>query len=1550
VIAAALLCGLIVARPAGVRSQGAAVPLGWTFTPFSIVEPGCRPRVTTAGLAYDSQGDAAAAWIQEICGSPIDPLFPDLPITPVRVARYLNGEWTAGAQLPDPACTLQGCPGLRGEPPGLALDPDGHPVVLYEAISDAAGTYSARRTRMVPGLPPESLTLGRIGHYQSCYTTWPAFSLLAGPPGNMVSVLGTSCQGTGWLSIGGVTIQGKGPDDAAAVGQGGAFMSVASAYGGGAFPRHVAYFVERGLSRGVYYAPNAGSVERLIATPHMNRGAEVSIAADANNTIHLVAGGIPVGSNTVEGGLLYATSTTDGESWTQVFIDEVSGRHPSIALDPAGRPAVAYWRGSELRFASFASGQWTNQLVTMTGTAQFANRPRLAFDPQGRPHILFLDPGSGNLQVANGAEGSHAPGMVKVDRAGSGHVHSLSPGIDCGTDCAESYPEGTLVTLVATGTPQVTRFAGWLGACTGTGPCTVRADAAQTSLTAMFARVYGGHEITVTSMAAGTGGIGDCTLGEAIQAANTDAAVDACPAGHEADVILVPAGEITIAGPYPGAVYGLPPIHTDITIRGSGQEQTFIQRRPFDADGMPIGDADPLGVFFVRPTGLQWPYTGQLHLEHLTVRGGKATGLGAAVYVQNGLALLSDVTFSHNTTAGVGGAVALNGGRLTIERARFLDNSSTSTGGALSATGILSVTDSEFARNTAVGNGGAVSTGGAGTVAAIAHSTFTANSAEWEGGAIHNTAVLTLSASIVNGNSLRSGFTGAGVSAGTLTLIDSVIDGNTHGSGLAVNGTSFVSGTLISSNNSGWSGGGVNARGNLTMVNSTISGNQASAHGGGIYFDHGQAVTLNNVTITNNRAVTGEGGGFYRAFSGAAFRLSNSIVAGNSGNGAPDCVGELGLSSATSLGYNVIGANTCLAPATGDLVGTRTAPLDPKLGPLQDNGGPTWTHALLSGSPALDAASPATPGEPGACETIDQRGLARPGRIACDIGAVERPNTLPTVHSQSIVTAEDTAVDITMSGVDDDGDAMAFVISRPPEHGSITGNGPTFTYTPFANYNGADSFSVFAADPFNTGAEETIQVTVTPVNDPPTATDDVAEVLANSSVSIDVLGNDSSAPDGGETLTIVDVGTPLHGTAVITDGGTFIQYTPSAGYDGPDTFTYSIDDGNGGTATARVKVIVSPSIDLAVTLTATMTPAAGRADLRYVVTVTNLGGISATNVRTTLTLPDGVTYTAPTCPVTGNTQTCPTTSLSPGTNVTFETLASTTTEGAVVAAAAVTTDDQIDPVLSNNQATVTSEAEILPTIVTIEITESIAVSDAPVVTPAVLISITENVAVQDAPAVTPAVQIAVTETIAVSDAPDVIPPVQPDQTPPSIVIVTPQRVAYLLNQPLVAEYSCIDTESGVASCVGPVASGETVSTSQIGGALFQVTATDNAGNVSTKSVPYSVTYGICTQYDESKAHNAGAVVPIKLQLCDAAGVSVSSEAIALTAVGLRHSGGATAAVETAGNANPGNVFRYDSGVYLLNLKTKKGWVSGTWTLEFEVSGDATVHHVRINIK
>jgi uncharacterized repeat protein (TIGR01451 family) len=1060
--------------------------------------------------------------------------------------------------------------------------------------------------------------------------------------------------------------------------------------------------------------------------------------------------------------------------------------------------------------------------------------------------------------------------------------------------------------------------------------------------------------IAVTSLAPGRGASGDCTLGEAIEAANTDAPVDACEAGTGADLITVPEGVLHITERYPidpTEGFGLPVIRSDITIRGAHRSLTFIQRGEFDAHGAPIAPvADPFGIFLVVATGLELPRTGRLQLEHVTMRGGYTQEWGAAVLVKHALATIRDAAFTHNV-ASSGGAVAGNGGSVTVERTHFVDNSATYDGGALYGTGILAVSDSVFARNSTGSVGGALAWAGAGSTGSIVHSHFSLNTSEWAGGAIHNSAVMSVSSSEIRANTLRSGFEGSGLSSGgTLTLVDSTIRYNTHGSGLAVRGTTRVTGSLIANNHSS-TGGGVTAGGTVTIENSTISGNEATWHGGGVYADHGEITTLNNVTITNNVALNGEGGGLYRGFRMQDFRLANSIVAANSGNGGvPDTVSEHGPGSITSLGYNVLGVNSYVATIAGDQAGTMAAPLDPLLGLLEDSGGPTFTHALLDGSPALEAGSPASAGDPGACGTVDQRGLARPGRIACDIGAFERQNMLPTVDAQLITAPEDTAVDFTITGHDGEGDAIAFVISLQPQHGIVTGNGPTFTYTPQVNFNGTDSFTVFAADQFNTGPEQTISVTVTPVNDPPTAIDDVAHAVANVAVSIAPMENDTDAPDAGETLTIVAVTEPIYGDVVVTEGGTRVHYTPEAGRTGGDSFTYSISDGNGGTATAMVKVLVEPSMDLALSLAATATPGVGRAELRYLLTVSNVGGVAATNIVTSLTLPEGLTYATHDCSRTGNVINCTTWSLAPGASVTYETLASTTTEGSVTATAALISADQVDTIAANNTATASTDVTVIPAVVSIEIVESITVSDAPDVTPAVQIEIAESIAVSDEPDVVPAVQIDVTESIAVSDAPDVIPPVEPDQTPPSIVILSPQPVTLPLNQAVVADYSCSDSESGVASCLGPVASGAPISTSRVGGGAFEVTATDNAGNVATTSVPYSVTYNICMLSDQSKTHNAGGVVPIRLQLCDAAGVIVSSESIAITALTLHHTSGATAVIETVGGPNAGNAFSYDSGSYRLTLKTKKALASGSWTMDFAVGGDPVVHSVQLKIK
>jgi hypothetical protein len=133
----------------------------------------------------------------------------------------------------------------------------------------------------------------------------------------------------------------------------------------------------------------------------------------------------------------------------------------------------------------------------------------------------------------------------------------------------------------------------------------------------------------------------------------------------------------------------------------------------------------------------------------------------------------------------------------------------------------------------------------------------------------------------------------------------------------------------------------------------------------------------------NSTAAGTTGGGFVGTFTAAnaTLTLVNSIVTGNSG---PQCFYApwgSGVVTFTSLGNNLVADATCgvPAPASSDLIVA-----DAMLGPLADNGGLTLTHALLPGSPALDAANN------GACPATDQRGVARPQGAGCDIGSFER--------------------------------------------------------------------------------------------------------------------------------------------------------------------------------------------------------------------------------------------------------------------------------------------------------------------------------------------------------------------------------------------------------------------------------------------------------------------------------------------------------------------------------------------------------------------------------
>jgi len=168
-------------------------------------------------------------------------------------------------------------------------------------------------------------------------------------------------------------------------------------------------------------------------------------------------------------------------------------------------------------------------------------------------------------------------------------------------------------------------------------------------------------------------------------------------------------------------------------------------------------------------------------------------------------------------------------------------------------------------------------------------------------------------------------------------------------------------------------------------------------------------------------------------------------------------------------------------------------------------------------------------------------------------------------------TAAGTPVTINVL-VNDTGTGLSIFQTSPPAHGSATISGGAITYTPSAGFAGTDSFSYTIRDSFGQSASATVTVTVTavPINPPGlSAVDDAVSTVAGNPVTINVLTNDT-----GTGLDIIQVSRPAHGSAT-TSGGA-ITYTPSAGFTGTDSFTYTIGDSFSQTATATVTVTVNP--------------------------------------------------------------------------------------------------------------------------------------------------------------------------------------------------------------------------------------------------------------------------------------------------------------------------------------------------------------------------------------
>ena len=392
---------------------------------------------------------------------------------------------------------------------------------------------------------------------------------------------------------------------------------------------------------------------------------------------------------------------------------------------------------------------------------------------------------------------------------------------------------------------------------------------------------------------------------------------------------------------------------------------------------------------------------GKLTVSNSIISENLASQAGGGIYTNFGITNVSNSTVSTNTTtSGFGGGI-FSGGTLSVSSSTLSGNLASGGGGIFNDRGgTLSVSSSTLRNNAAYYGGGIENS----SIVYVSNSTLSNNSVTYDGGGIENLNALTVSNSTLSGNSATTGggiFNGSG---GTLSVSSSTLRNNTayYGGGIFNNtsGTVNLSDSIFSTNSATYDGGGLEnyyQGGLVSVTNSTFSSNSATDNGGGIYndtggtlsvssstlsgntayengggIDDGGSLTLSNSTLSGNSAPNG--GGIANYYQGGPITLAGTIVANSMKGG--NCSGLI-----TDKGYNLDSGTSCGFKLSSDLNNT-----NPLLGPLQNNGGPTPTMALLQGSPAIDWVNNSVD-----CPSTDQRGDVRPDNheSACDIGAYE---------------------------------------------------------------------------------------------------------------------------------------------------------------------------------------------------------------------------------------------------------------------------------------------------------------------------------------------------------------------------------------------------------------------------------------------------------------------------------------------------------------------------------------------------------------------------------